>query len=268
VDLATFSGLWPANQRILLTAVRVLDAKCMARQGFGYPTSPTPLTNPEDEAAVIDLAGRERKGYGLTTDAAAQPSNPYFDSLSPAVKQRYELALLGPASATTEVGIAGSIRVRTQGCEAGSRRELAGDVVTWARIDYIPQSLNNTLVGRMTSTQEYRAALSAWRSCMAAHGYPYATPEDARKALAAEYSAQGNTPTLRQREIVVAVVDGKCAAAVHFPSAAARSKRALVASLPAADRASLEQLAKARGQAIAKARAVLATEAPGLRLTG
>jgi hypothetical protein len=239
----------------------------MARQGFGYPTSPPPaLTNPDDEAAVIDLPDRKRNGYGLTAAAAPEAGNPYFDPLSPAAQQRYELVLLGPASATVDVGIALGYRVRTQGGEAGSRRALTGDVVTWARIDYFPQAVNNTLADRMTARPEYRAALSRWGSCMAARGYRYTTPDDARTALAADYRAHGDTVALHRRE--VAVADGECAGAVHLPLTAIRVKRALVASLPVADRATLARLALARTAAIARARAIVATEDPGPRPAG
>jgi hypothetical protein len=258
VDLVTFSGNWPATQQILDNAVRVLDRKCMATHGFGYPDTPLAKTMaPEDEAAVIDLPDRRQHGYQIVATSAptlpAEAVNPYLTSLSPANQQRYRAALFGPPGTDVTPGIAGGYVVKGQGCEADSRRALAGSVQQWARITYIPQQLNDHLVEQVTTQPRYIAAMTAWQACMATRGYSYPTPQHARSALQSEYLKAGPTQQFRERETAVAVADGECAGAVHLPLVSLAVRRDLVQSLPAPDRATLADLASIRDTAVARA---------------
>jgi hypothetical protein len=264
VDLATRSGSWPATEQRLQTAINRLDHACMAAHGFQYPDSPrSALPAPEDEAASIDLPGRRDRGYGLagsttTRSPAPDPAATYYAHLSAADKRRFDLAFFGPSSAqlTVSLGDGHVVTVRKSGCEAASRRSLIGDVSRWAQVEYGTEDLNNHLADRLAAAPRYRAALSVWRSCMAGHGDDYVTPEAAYQAMQTLYQRSGTTPTVRQREIAVAVADGECAGQAHLPSVALSIKRDLVPSLPTAERQRLIAWTAYRDTAVGRAMVV------------
>ncbi|WDZ87833.1 hypothetical protein [Micromonospora cathayae] len=275
VDLATRSGSWPATQDTLEAAVEAATRKCLAAQGFTPPPAPPPAQPvPEDEAASIKLADRRANGYGLAPDlsdagdapSTLAPSDPYHDRLSATDQRRYRAALFGSSTlgVRVDLGAGRHVVVPKQGCLAESRRALAGDVTTWARLTYLPQTVDDRLADRASTAPGYLAVLAEWRTCMAGRGHPHPTPRAARDAIRAAYDTvrAGDRAELRRREIAVAVADGECATRVHLPAAELTARRGLVATLPPEERRTLTALVARRDVAIVRARAVLAGTGP------
>ncbi|MBW4722163.1 hypothetical protein [Saccharothrix obliqua] len=261
LDLVTRSGTWPATQRLLDRAVNRLNQMCLARQGFSYPDLDVPApVDPADDVAVVDLPGRATRGYGITdagpdvTPPSRSAADVFYDGLPPAERHRFDLALFGSPHTRREVDTAGGrYSVQDTGCEADSRRRLAGDVALWARITYTPEAIGNRLAVEVEQAPAYRDALTAWRSCMRDQGHPYPTPEQAQQDLRADTG----TPADRRRsvEIAVASADGNCAIRTRLPSTALNARRELAAHLPHADRATVAELAFHRDAAVERARA-------------
>lgn len=265
IDIATRSGSWPGTQNELETAINKLNRLCLAAQGFNPPEAPSPAYPvPEDEAAAIDLATRAKVGYATTTGdsdqtKASQHADLFYERLPATEKQRYSTALFGPPNQRTriELGDGRYVTVRSDGCEAASRRKLAGDVGTWARLTYLPQTLDDRLAKQAASTSTYMTALASWHTCMAARGYPHQTPQQARVAVEATYRQPANQTVLRAQEIATAVADGECSLQVHLFGAELMSRRNLVTTLPAADLRVLAELAERRDAAIARAQPIV-----------
>ncbi|MFJ8793492.1 hypothetical protein [Streptomyces sp. NPDC102462] len=269
-DLATRSGAWPASQHLLETAVSRLVRRCLDAHGFDVPDGdPPPLPAPEDEAAAIDLPGRRDHGYGLGADRDGSPPRQaqerYYERLPSREQQRYDIALFGQKADRVTLGVGGrqTVGMPGKGCEADGRRAVAGSLALWARIVYIPDQYDNRLAEQVAQAPTYRAALAAWRRCMASRGYRYDTPSAAQSALQEQYQRNGATAAVRRQEKAVAVADGECAAQVHLPSTALAARRTSVASLSTADHRSLEDLASHRAAAVRRAAAVLAELSSG-----
>ncbi|NEY32117.1 hypothetical protein GTU99_07905 [Streptomyces sp. PRKS01-65] len=268
MDLATRSGSWPATERTIQSALNRLTRRCMEERGFSYPAgSAHRLPDPGDDAAVVNLPGRRESGYSLAAepDAAARDTaavDRYYATLSTSDQRRFDLALFGPddRKATVEIPGRGRFRVPRQGCEADSRRRLAGDVTVWARIAYTPEAVDIGLSDRSRTAPPYHAALLQWRRCMAASGHSYADPEAAYRSLQEELRRTGATSAFRKRETAVAVADGACALRVGLPSAGLEARRELAASLDEDVRRSLNELAALRATVVARAEEVDAGE--------
>jgi hypothetical protein len=264
VDLATRSGSWPATERIIQSALNQLTRRCMEERGFSYPAgSAHPLPDPADDAAVVDLPARRESGYGLAAEpgAAARDTSAvdrYYTTLSARDRHRFDLALFGPhdRKATVEIPGRGRFQVPRQGCEADSRRRLAGDVTVWARIAYTPEAADIQLSDRSRTAPPYHTALLQWRRCMAASGHPYTDPEAAYRSLQEELRRTGATSAFRKRETAVAVADGACALRARLPSAGLTARRELAASLGEDVRRSLNELAVLRAAVVARAEGV------------
>ncbi|GAB1645801.1 hypothetical protein [Krasilnikovia sp. MM14-A1259] len=266
VDLVTHSGSWPGTEQILIDALDRFTTTCLAGQGFPrprFPAAPRPVA-PENESAVIDLPQRRASGYGIAThprrddpSISAEPPDSYVDSLPAPEQRRYASALLGPPDRTRTVTLpdGAQVTVREQGCVPAGRRQLAGDVATFARMSYFPEELGNRLADQATTTPDYLAALAGWRSCMAARSLRYDSPEQAQKALRSE--PHRDTEQFRKREITVAVADGDCAAGAHLVAVSLAARRRLAAAMPTGDRAALAELARERDAAVMRARTIL-----------
>ncbi|MGI5479445.1 hypothetical protein [Streptomyces lavendofoliae] len=231
----------------------------MTERGFSYPASPAQLPpDPADDAAVVDLAERKKTGYGLAAHPAAgtdnSPVDRYYATLSTADQSRFDLALFGPndRKVTVKIPGRGRFRVPSEGCEAESRRRLAGDVILWARMAYTPEAIDIQLSDRSRAAPPYLAALQQWRRCMAVSGHSYVEPEAAYRSLRDELRETG-TAAFRERERAVAVADGTCALRARLPTAALTTRRELVASLNDDVRRSLNKLAAHRAAVVARA---------------
>ncbi|MEU6990958.1 hypothetical protein ABZ953_09930 [Streptomyces sp. NPDC046465] len=266
LDMVTRSGSWPRAQQTLDTAVNKLVHRCMKDEGFTYPAKRAPLpTALDDSAAVVDLRGRKDHGYAIATKPrpSGPPPAPYYTDLPPDRKRSFDLAFSGPANSGDDVSTGiGTVRVRRQGCDAEARRDLTGDVTVWARMYYAPEALNGRLDAKVPKAREFKAAMSAWRSCMAARGYAFRTPEEARDSLNRHFlenkHRKGRSEdAFRKREKAVAVADGACAIEADVPGTAVRVRQETIATLPKKDQAFLADMASYQSEALKRAKAIL-----------
>ncbi|MEU2560982.1 hypothetical protein ABZ626_16855 [Streptomyces longispororuber] len=266
VDLATHSGTWPATEKLLRTASDALARDCMRTKGFDYPAEPAIAPRaPENETAAVELNDRRRSGYGIASvdpGEKASPKKPvdrYYEKLPEKDRERFDQALFGPPKEKLHISDTGwgVVSVPRKGCLAESEQHLVGDVRLWARITYVAERIDNQLGAAIVRAQEYKAALSIWRSCMAAQGHPYATPESIQPKLRKKHHKVGPTKAFRQHEIDVAVADGKCALKAHLPAVSLRVQRQLVTTLSKSDKKTLAALAFHRDTAVMRSREIL-----------
>ncbi|WP_405099767.1 hypothetical protein [Micromonospora sp. NBC_01412] len=249
LDLLTNSGDHPARSRVLELAEEKLVERCMAARGQVYwPVTPPPVTG-SDEERTVDLPRRRAKGFGLTDESRPPRAGP--NDRQPV----FQLALFGNARRYEQLELPnGSVlSYPTSGCVAESRAALYGDARRWARVDSIPQVLNNTLREQIGDAPELARARSGWLSCMTASGYPYPDPDAAVDDLSRAYRQNGGSASLRRREIAVATADGECALRVHVPSTELALRRDRAESLPATRRRELNDLGAAHCAAYRRA---------------
>ncbi|MFI0901567.1 hypothetical protein [Streptomyces sp. NPDC020983] len=263
-DLATGSGGWPSGSARLQAAFDRLDRACLGSAGFHPPPVPAAEPpSPDDESAVIDLAGRARGGYGIATaagPAAAAPSpEAYAAALPRAERARFTDVQFGRGAPTTAVPLRGasSATVPAGGCVAAAREQLGGSLQAWARVDYVPQLLADATLHAATAGPRYAAVLAGWQTCMRRSGHIYRTPEDAAAALRREHADGASGPAFRRREIAVAVADGRCQARIHLPATLLGLRRQETARLPVPDLRLLRRVTAEWQSALGRAGRVL-----------
>jgi hypothetical protein len=245
LDLLTHAGSYRPDEQIVRAAEDLLVSRCMAAAGQRYPATPPPADRRTDDERELDLAGRVRDGYGLggvaTTDGPALDR--YVRSLPAARRSAYMLALFGPEDRrrAIELPVSGEVSFPSSGCLHDAQRRIYGDIVSWARITYLPEDLNNVLTERVTAGPGYAAVLREWSACMSRRGHRYPTPAAARADLAERYRTSSAGPGLRKFEIAVAVADGECARQVRIPARVRELKAAAVGTLPADQRRALDE---------------------------
>ncbi|MFI9407157.1 hypothetical protein [Nocardia sp. NPDC052316] len=258
LDLVTFSGTWPATQRVLDDALTQLNRRCLAEQGFDYPVEPSAPPPAVDDEATIDLPGRRSNGYGLTASGVppaqqTTATDSYIDNLPPERQYRFRTALFGPPDTERVVDLPDGSRITVpgRGCEAQSRTRLAGDVTRWAQLTYVPEYFYNRMAAQLSAVPGFQDALTAWRSCMTAKGFEYQSPDHAWQTFKSEKAI--GTADFRQREIATAVADGECAAETRLPAATLAARRELATIMPPADRQMLHELAHYRDAIVERA---------------
>jgi hypothetical protein len=264
LDMVTQSGSWPATEDQLNAAIDLLVGKCMAAHGQRFTGGLNHAVDNGDEPLIVNMTNRRAQGYGLSgagsdSAAPATPQDAYVASLPMPARQRYLQVLFGSDADRIVVDIPGGGQASypAKGCQASAIRTLAGDISRWGLITYVPQELGNRLADEVPTTSGYQAALARWQTCMAARNMPYRNPDEAVRALRAEYKTKGATPAVRSSEITTAVADGGCALQAHLPLAALTARRALAERLPESDRQNLLELTKARTVAISRAAGVI-----------
>ncbi|MGC5330399.1 hypothetical protein [Micromonospora sp. DT62] len=253
LDLLTGSGGHPARRRVLELAEEKLVERCMAARGQVYwPVTPPPVDGSDEERAV-DLPRRRAKGFGLAE--ASRPPRAGPNDRQPA----FQFALFGDTRRYEKLELPnGSVlSYPTVGCVAESRAALYGDARRWARVDGVPQVLDNALREQVGKAPELARARARWLSCMAGAGYPYPDPEGAAEDLSRAYRQDGDSASLRRREIAVATADGECALRAHVPATELALRRDGARSLPAARRRELNDLGAVHCAAYRRAQPVV-----------
>ncbi|HEU4348868.1 MAG TPA: hypothetical protein VFR35_13910, partial [Actinoplanes sp.] len=255
-DLLTRSGSYRRNQHTLTVAEERLVGRCMAGKGLAYPAQPPVASELSDEDQALDLDRRRRDGYGLYRSFAATPAereqspspvDRYVRQLPADQQAAYLLALFGDERRYEGIQLpfSGEVTFPGEGCLFESQSRIYGDTMTWARITYVPEDLNNKLTDLVVASQPYAKALRAWSECMARQGHRYAHPKDAQDDIAARYAAEGPREPLRRHEIEVAVADTECARQAGIPRLLTSSKEDHLGALSAEEQRSLVELGRA-----------------------
>jgi hypothetical protein len=253
-DLLTHSGGYHHRQHTLSVAEESLVRRCMTAKGLVYePLTPAPARSDEERALGLDR--RRTEGYGLyeslTADPAARERSPspvdrYIARLPAQDRADYMLALFGDERQRRGIRLyrSGEVTFPASGCVFESQTRLYGDIVTWARITYLPEDLNNVLTAQVTDEPEYADATHAWSTCMAGRGHPHPRPDAARDAIAARYAAEGPGERLRTDEIAVAVADAECARDAGIPALVLTLKHRGLGTLTVEERRALVDLSE------------------------
>lgn len=257
LDLAVRSGPYRDDQRLLMGAEHELTRRCMLAHRFDYPTS-TGAPAGEDDSWRPDLDTRRGSGYGLTDSGRSTPAR-YPSDLPAARRSAYLWALSGDPTrrATLRLSSGPRFTFATTGCIAESRAALFGDIVTAARVAYVPQEAYNALYKRVEGDADTRAALGAWATCMGKRGYRYASMSAARADVSRAIRAVGPGDATRRFEIRVAVADGECAIAAGLPTVVDRVGRRYAVELSAKQRRDLNLAAASRVDGLRRARGIV-----------
>ena len=241
VDMITNSGGY-AERRFRVEEVDVsLTRQCMSSAGFAWAgVADQPKPDPSDNRTVrLDYA--RKHGYGLSDGpAAAGP-----ESAGPEAGEGLRTALLGPANDLVEFvapqGV--SYTFPRQGCAARSHTTVYGDLVTWARIAYLPQEFNLQLHAQASADPRYTAKLRDWSRCLATKHYSYESPNAVVEKLTEAYRTD-HRPLQQRRaaEIRLALQDVQCDFKVDLSVTALQLRREYAQRLGATDRAELTRV--------------------------
>lgn len=254
VDLLTRSGSYHARQHTLTVAEEMLVGRCMAARGLAYPARMPAADRRSDEDRALEMDKRRQIGYGLFQTYSSTPAerdrpvtaaDRYVKGLAPDEQAGYLRALFGANDRRRGIDLPGGQRVTFagEGCVFEAHSRLFGDIITWARITYVPEELDNKLIDRATSSDEYAQAMRGWSRCMARRGHKYSSPRAAEQDLTARYQAEGASEQLRRRELEVAVADGDCARQAGVPGLVLSLKKSHLNTLSDDEQRSIQHLA-------------------------
>ncbi len=233
------------DSRTLVAARARLVRRCMAERGFTLPrAAPAPSVPTADALPAAT-------GYGF----AAQ-----FTTTAPAAPRQaaaFERALMGsPREIATLRLPEMTVRYRTGGCYAKAMGELYGSARRYQLLVAQRNLVRTTAGARVAADPRFARALTGWSRCMAAHGLPYASPDEARQAVFDAYLKTADRA--RQRERATATADRACGERTALYSALARAQQDALRAMSSAERAAAAALARPRALAVERARRIVA----------
>lgn len=266
LDLVTQSGSFHRRQHAVKVAEETLVGTCMRAAGQDYPTRLPPLDHRTDEDRALRTEERRRTGYGLSlgADDGVPAMDRQVRGLSAERQQAFARALFGAEDNRRAIEVAGTgpVTFPGEGCLFEAQQEIYGDILTWARVTYVPEALNNRLGGSVTSAPAYLRTMRGWSACMARRGHRYASPAEAQADLTNRYRA-GKSDRLLEQEIAVAVADADCAREGGVVRLVLDEKRRMANALPEAERRSLAELAEDWSRAVRTAGTIALVALPG-----
>lgn len=263
LDLLTQSGSFHQQKYLLTAAEEVLVGRCMRDQGVAYPKEPPKADTRTDEERALNLAERRRLGYGLSrANGSDVPAlDQYVRALPARARATFTRALFGAEEQRRAIELPGTgpVSFPGEGCLHDAQATLYGDILTWARVTYVPEELNNKVAALATASPEYNQAMRRWATCMRQAGYAYALPAKVSEDFSGRYKAHGKSKDLLQQEIKAAVADATCAQQVGITGLVIDLKKAKAATLSVSELHSLSELSSVWSHAATTAEAVLTT---------
>ncbi|MFI6296263.1 hypothetical protein ACIBEJ_32035 [Nonomuraea sp. NPDC050790] len=223
--------LTAAEHAELERAEHLLVRRCMAAAGFRYHPPAAPAGDDARHLSLLvldDIAWARRNGYGGRIQQkvlAARPHDPnrlYRDSLDPARRERYDLALGGGRDTkvlSARLPGGGTINNALGGCRGTAKDRLYGDRATWFRLDKIASNLQPLYLPELTKDPRFVTALTAWSACMRRGGHAYASPPEIRAALPG-LTAGLKPDDAHAAEVRLAVTEATCARSSGLPGTA------------------------------------------------
>jgi hypothetical protein len=217
-------------------AIETLIERCMRARGLvyypGFERAADAVTLaavvPGVPEAAIGLTARQADGYGFYSKAVQLAAHPgaqnqldqedkYIASLPAKARQRYLLALGGPISPRESVTIpgAGIAHIESSGCRATARRQVYGSLANFVVATTGWSLYTGQLDAAVQADQEFPAVIAKWSTCMTAHSYKYASPEDLWNGLGTRIYRRP-APANHALEIRTAVQDYRCSQAVRL----------------------------------------------------
>ena len=227
--------------RTLVAARARLVRRCMAERGFTLPrAAPAPSVPTADALPAAT-------GYGFaarfTTTAPAAPRQ----------TATVERALMGSPRETATLRLPEmTVRYRSGGCYAKAMGELYGSARRYQLLVAKRNVVRAAAGARVAADPRFARALTGWSRCMAGHGLPYASPDEARQAVFDAYLKTADRA--RQRERATATADRACGERTALYSTLARAQQDALRAMSPAERAAAAALARPRAVAVERAR--------------
>jgi len=236
VTTASAAALSPAitaeQVGTLAAAEDVLTGRCMIQHGFNYWNSAyvVPPAASAFPYVLDDPAWAAKFGYNSgfaasvaharSTDANAR----YVATLSPQRQSDYLVALNGGGPDDPGVSLAlpdgsGGIGHGATGCSVTAETRLYGDFSTWFTASRLVNFYQPEIQRAVLADPQYRAGVTAWSTCMAGKGTPFASPAAAHAEFAADAKPNTDKPNTdkpnaaqQAAEVAVASAEVGCAA--------------------------------------------------------
>ncbi|MGH3241205.1 MAG: hypothetical protein ACRDNL_12565 [Spirillospora sp.] len=231
-------GVPDAERRQLTLAEEKLIQQCMKQAGFTYTFTPPKETGPQQAwQRTDDVTGARQNGYGIlqalrdakaaegdphgrpddpgsVNNGGAQPpsrnDNPDTANLSSADKRRYQNTLMGTRREEVLTWGGGVLTLPVDGCLAGARKRLYGDIKQYAAVSSLADNLEGTAVGDAAENTRLDGPERRWSQCMGGKGYRFSTKEQAHEAAANLYDPARLPSRPYRKEIEQAVADAEC----------------------------------------------------------
>jgi hypothetical protein len=246
---------------LLREAHAALVAECMRNAGFEdyvFVPRPYPRDRPASptEGVELRIAQPDQKTFGLYEASLLpdeQPSNEYFERLSPAAQERFADAMFGSGSVeTVQVG-EGAITRPQNGCRTEAEEDL------YRSPDYFElESRRSAFIGEIGSTllarEDVRELLREYGECMASKGLTAGAPWDAWELGASRL--EESTSDVVAYEHTVAAADRDCQQVVDYAARVLEAYGEIVRAAADANQ-ELARLLEIENAALAHARDVL-----------
>ncbi len=209
----------PGDDLTTLREIHEGTARCMQNLGWDYTAPDVTTLDHEKPPSTLGAlrVWTTSYGYGITTQpdqgttirAAIDAQEAYQEQLDPEAQARYQADLYGPDGSDEGAPI-GADR---PGCAAQAEHDAYADVpaANGALLDVLAHEL-----GEIWASDEYRAALDEWRSCMQERGFDFTGPGEAKQSVLDRFTA-GGVNELRDYERRVATADLTCAESTLLP---------------------------------------------------
>ncbi|MER5892511.1 hypothetical protein [Streptomyces sp. NPDC001876] len=197
-----------------------LVKECMENKGFKYWTGPVASVAARRAGRYVndDVAWAKKYGYGRIFDEAAEkdrrehPNVRFPNALPRKDRIRYNTALNGDYDDVLRVDLpaGGTIETPREGCWAGARTRLYGDLEAWFKAKKTVTSLTPLYVPDILADERLKRAVSAWSHCMGEAGRPSSSPDELREKRIA-LTADMNSRDAGEFEAELAVAEATCA---------------------------------------------------------
>jgi hypothetical protein len=178
------------------------------------------------------------------------------------MQARYVNALEGSSSADATLRLpSGAVGTySTGGCVGQVRRQLYGSVRSAFEDPLVPHDMRYLLGIFLNSDRPYLSALHAWRQCMSAARWDFATPEAAIKSIQMLAATTGASPAeIDSRQVAIAGVDVSCDARSHLRMRISEARAQFARRQPSQIIAQLQRIYITREQAFRLALRVLSS---------
>ncbi|MEU9063889.1 hypothetical protein AB0D13_34795 [Streptomyces sp. NPDC048430] len=211
-----------------------LVKKCMENNGFKFWTGPVASADARRAGRYVidDIAWAKKYGYGRAFDEAAEkdrrdhPNVRYPNALPRKDRIRYNTALNGDYDDVLRVDLpaGGTIETPREGCWAGARTQLYGDLEAWFKAKKTITSLTPLYVPDILADERMKKTVGAWSHCMKDAGRPFSSPDEIREKRITN-TEKMSSEEARAYEAELAVAEATCAVKTNLGKTARRLER-------------------------------------------
>ncbi|MET7366683.1 hypothetical protein ABZS61_12770 [Streptomyces sp. NPDC005566] len=197
-----------------------LVKECMENKGFEYWAGPVASADARKAGRYVndDIAWARKYGYGRPFDEAAEkdrrehPNVRFPNALPRKDRIRYNTALNGDYDNVLRVDLpaGGTIETPREGCWAGARTRLYGDLEDWFKAKKTVTSLTPLYVPDILADERLKKAITAWSQCMGEADRAFSSPDDLREKRIT-LTAQMSSRDAQEFEVELAVNEATCA---------------------------------------------------------